>query len=251
VSEAPALHQRIGAEISGKIRSGEWPPGFRIPFEHELTRQYGCARATVNKAVQALAAAGLVERRRRAGTFVARPRIHSAVLEIPDIEGEITRRGRSYAYELLDATTHIVDPGDPDVAALGVSVGLLDVRCRHVADGRPFAFEERVINLTSVPEAAGADFTTEAPGAWLRAHVAWTQARHQISAVNPGPVVARRLGVRTTTACLCVKRWTWRQDVGVTFVRHTFPGDAYDLVANFTPGPSLGTASRSDRVRSA
>ena len=236
MSEPPALHQRIGADISRKIRSGEWPPGFRIPFEHELTHQYGCARATVNKAVQALATAGLVERRRRAGTFVVRPRIHSAVLDIPDIEGEITRRGLSYAYELLGATTHVAAQGDPDIAALGASGGVLDLKCRHVADGRPFAFEARVIDLTSVPEAMAADFSVDAPGAWLRAHVAWTEARHQISAVNPDPAVARRLGVRTTTACLCVKRWTWRQGVGVTFVRHTFPGDAYDLIASFTPG---------------
>ena len=235
MSEAQALHLRIGADLSARIRSGEWPPGFRIPFEHELTRQYGCARATVNKAVQALAAAGLVERRRRAGTFVVRPRIHSAVLEIPDIEGEITRRGQGYGYELIGAVTHPVDPADPDVAAMGAAGRMLDLRCRHVADGRPFAFEERLINLASVPEAASADFTTEAPGAWLRAHVAWTEARHQISAVNPDPAVARRLGVRTTTACLCVKRWTWRQGVGVTYVRQTFPGDAYDLVASFTP----------------
>ncbi len=236
MSERTALHQRIGADISGKIRSGEWPPGYRIPFEHELTRQYGCARATVNKAVQALAAAGLVERRRRAGTFVVRPRIYSAVLEIPDIAGEITRRGRSYAYEFLGGVTRAAALGDVDMAALGAAGSLLDLRCRHVADGRPFAFEERVINLTSVPEAAGADFTVEAPGAWLRAHVAWSEARHQISAINPALAVARLLGLRTSTACLCVRRWTWRQGVGVTFVRHTFPGDAYDLIANFAPG---------------
>jgi GntR family histidine utilization transcriptional repressor len=242
VSEALALHQRIGADISDKIRSGAWPPGFRIPFEHELTRQYGCARATVNKAVQALAAAGLVERRRRAGTFVVRPRIHSAVLEIPDIEGEVTRRGQIYAYELLCADPHGIDPDDPDVAMLGASDRWLKLRCRHVADGRAFAFEERVINLTDVPQAAAADFSREAPGAWLRARVAWTEARHQISAINPNAQVARSLGVRTTTACLCVKRWTWRQGVGITFVRQVFPGDAYDLVASFTPGcPAVPT----------
>jgi GntR family histidine utilization transcriptional repressor len=93
-----------------------------------------------------------------------------------------------------------------------------------------------VINLTNVPDAAAADFSNEAPGAWLRTHVPWTEARHQISAVNPDVDVARHLGLRNTTACLLVKRWTWRQGVGVTFVRQTFPGDAYDLVASFTPG---------------
>ena len=83
-----ALHQRISLDLEANIRSGAWPPGFRIPFEHELTAQYGCARATVNKAVSALVAAGLIERRRRAGSFVARPHLQSAVLEIPDIQAD-------------------------------------------------------------------------------------------------------------------------------------------------------------------
>lgn len=231
-----ALHERIGAEVTARIRSGEWPPGFRIPFEHELMRQYDCARGTVNKAVQALAAAGLVERRRRAGTFVARPRIQSAVLQIPDIEAEVTRRGQAYGYELITRRERAADAGDPDVALMGSVGRLLDVQCRHFADGTPFAFEERLINLESVPEAAGADFATTAPGAWLRAHVAWTQARHQVFAINPDPAVARRLGLKTSVACLCVKRWTWRAGAGVTFVRQVFPGDAYDLVATFSPG---------------
>lgn len=233
---ADALHLRIGADLSAKIRSGEWPPGFRIPYEHELTRQYDCARATVNKAVQALAAAGLVERRRRAGTFVTRPRIQSAVLEIPDIEAEITRRGQVYGYRLIDAAKNRANDEDPDISALSARSPVLAARCLHFAGDRAFAFEARLINLASVPEAASADFAIESPGAWLRTHVVWTEARQQISAVNPEPAIARHLGVRPSTACLCVRRWTWRRGVGVTFVRQIFPGDAYDLIASFTPG---------------
>lgn len=236
MTDTPALHRRIGADIARKIRSGEWPPGYRIPFEHELTRQYDCARATVNRAVQALAAAGLVERRRRAGTFVMRPRIHSAVLEITDIEGEITRRGQAYAYQMLARETQSADPEDPDTAILGATGAVLSLRCRHFADGKPFAVEQRLIDLVTVPEAAGADFSDQAPGTWLRAQVVWTEARHLISAINPEAGLARQLGVRTSTACLCIKRWTWRQGAGVTAVRQVFPGDSYDLVASFTPG---------------
>ncbi len=231
-----AIHDRIGADLAGKIRSGEWPPGFRIPFEHELMRQYTCARGTVTRAVQALAAAGLVERRRRAGTFVARPRIQSAVLEIPDIEAEVTRRGQTYGYELMGRRETRADRSDPDVALMGSVDRVLAVSCRHLADLRPFALEDRLISLDTVPEAAAADFAAVAPGAWLRAHVAWTQARHQICAINPDFGAARKLEVKQTTACLCVKRWTWRAGTGVTFVRQVFRGDAYDLVATFSPG---------------
>ena len=89
------LHQRIVSEIEGRIVSGEWPPGHRIPFEHELMVRYGCSRMTVNKALSELAQADLIERRRRAGTFVRRPKFLSAVLQITDIRAEITALGRS------------------------------------------------------------------------------------------------------------------------------------------------------------
>ena len=62
------LHLRIQNDVERSILSGEWPPGHRIPFEHELTVQYGCSRMTVNKALTDLVKRGLIERRRKAGT---------------------------------------------------------------------------------------------------------------------------------------------------------------------------------------
>lgn len=229
-----ALHQRITADIEDKIRSGVWPPGFRIPFEHELTAQYGCARATVNKAVSVLAAAGLIERRRRAGSFVARPHIQSAVLQIPDIEAAVSRRGQTYGYELISRDLRRFDPADAEEARMGDAPGL-EIRCLHFADGRPLAFEHRILNLDASPQAEAADFSVISPGAWLLQHVAWTEGEHRISAINPKPAEARLLKIRPAEACLCVRRWTWRGGEGITFVRQIFPGDAYDLVARFTP----------------
>ncbi len=43
-SESQSLHERIKGDISTRILSGEWQPGRRIPFEHELTVEYA-ARA--------------------------------------------------------------------------------------------------------------------------------------------------------------------------------------------------------------
>ena len=94
-ADRPTLHQRIRADIEKRILKGAWRPGHRIPFEHELMEQYGCARMTVNKAISSLVATGLIVRRRRVGSFVAEPRAHSAVLEIPDIRR--AARGRAEA----------------------------------------------------------------------------------------------------------------------------------------------------------
>lgn len=78
-----ALYQRIRGDIESRILSGDWPPGHRVPFEHELMESYDCSRMTVNKVLSALAVAGLVERRRRAGSFVSRPRVQSAICKFP------------------------------------------------------------------------------------------------------------------------------------------------------------------------
>ena len=64
---AGTLYKTIRQDIERRILTGEWPPGHRIPFEHEIMARYGCSRMTVNKALSELAQADLIERRRRAG----------------------------------------------------------------------------------------------------------------------------------------------------------------------------------------
>ena len=76
------LYQKIRDAIETKIMSGALRPGDRIPIEHELMAEYGCSRMTVNKALSSLAAAGLISRQRRRGSFVNR-----AGILIPDQPG--------------------------------------------------------------------------------------------------------------------------------------------------------------------
>ncbi len=74
--------------------------------------RYGCSRMTVSKALSELAQADLIERRRRAGTFVRRPKFLSAVLKITDIRAEITALGRSYGYR-ADQVARAASPTPP------------------------------------------------------------------------------------------------------------------------------------------
>ncbi|MFI5014143.1 MAG: histidine utilization repressor [Hyphomicrobiales bacterium] len=229
------LHSRIRTEIEGKILSGEWPPGHRVPFEHELMAGYACSRMTVNKVLSGLAEAGLIERRRRAGSFVRRPQFQSAVLQIRDIKAEISSRGQSYGYELLRQRRRKANAADRRELSVGGKVEVMALRCRHLADGRPFALEERLINLTAIPAGESIDFSAEPPGTWLLLHVPWTEAEHHISATEAGPELAKRLAVPPGSACLVMRRRTWRSGETVTAVRLTFPGASYHLVARFTP----------------
>ena len=232
----PPLHERIRGELEARILSGAWPPGHRMPFESELMDAYGCSRMTVNKAMSALAAAGLVVRRRRAGSFVARPRIHSAVLDIPDIQSQITARGEAYGFRLLSRRRRAPARADADEQALAGGGALLALRGLHLAAGRPFALEERLISLRAAPAAEAADFAAVSPGAWLLEHVAWTEAENRISALNADAAIAEALDIAPGAACLAVERRTWRAGERITNVRLLFPGEAYELVARFGPG---------------
>lgn len=221
------VEARIRRDIEARIHSGEWKPGHRIPFEHELVATYGCARATVSKALGGLAKDGLIERRRKAGSFVARPQVHSAVLEVPDLAQVIAARGEDYRWQLTDRRA-ADDAGEVPLPALMVE-GM------HFGGGEPFALERRVIALSAVPDAAQESFTDIAPGTWLLHHVPWTAARHRIRAVEASAAEAKALGLRPRGACLELERTTWRAGQIVTHVRQLFRGDRYDLVAEFRP----------------
>ena len=240
-----SLHRRIYADLEGRILSGDLSPGDRIPFEHELTERYGCSRMTVSKAISELAGRGLVTRRRRAGTFVAQPKAHAAVLAIPDLRAEVIERGQAYGYVLLARIER--EPEGAEEIELASGGRLLDLTCLHSADGAPLALEHRLIALGVAPQSIGVDFQTVPPGSWLLDSAPWTEAENRISAIAADARAARLLELKPGAACLCVERRTWRDGQGVTRVWQTFPGDRYDLVARFSSAHSPVLAKEARR----
>jgi GntR family transcriptional regulator, histidine utilization repressor len=230
-----SLHRRILADIEARILSGDWPPGHRIPFEHELTTQYGCSRMTVSKVLTQLARAGLVARRRRAGTFVTRPHSQAAVLEIHDIKAEAAALGLAYRFEIAARRKRKSLHSDRARFEPQTRCILIDVTCRHFAGPQPFCLEERLINLSAVPEAGDEAFAELSPGAWLVQRVPWTAAEHRIRATGADQRTAAALGLAEGAPCLVIERRTWRAIEQVTYVRLTYPADAHELVARFAP----------------
>ncbi|MDJ0278056.1 UTRA domain-containing protein [Sphingomonas sp. 2R-10] len=230
------LHVRIRADIEHRIMSGALKPGDRIPFEHELMTAYGCSRMTVNKALSGLMAAGLIVRRRRAGSFVAPQRIDMAALAIPDMRTEIEARGATHGLKLLTREITIKSDGIAIGMQAAPGTRLLELLCVHLADTQPFALERRVINLAEVPPAEAIDFGTIAPGSWLLENIPWTEAENRISARKAGHD-APHLGIASSTPCLALERKTWRNDAQVTHVLQSFPSEEFSLVAKFSSTP--------------
>jgi len=229
----PTLHQRILNDIEGRIFSGEWPPGYHLPFEVDLAAQYGCSRMTVNKVMAQLAQSGLIERRRKSGTFVAFRRSESAVLGIRDVRSEVESLGLAYEYRLLSRIARISSHSDMHRLGLAAPAEIVWVHCLHLSGGHAFCVEDRVIDAGVVPSALDHDFAFDPPGPWLVGAVPWSIAEHRIYAVSAGSAESAQLNITLGSACLVVERQTWVGGVSVTHVRLTYPGDRHRLVAQF------------------
>ncbi|MBF9196861.1 histidine utilization repressor [Microvirga terrestris] len=229
------LHQRIRDDIEAKIMSGEWPPGHRIPFEHELMAEYGCSRMTVNKVLSTLAANGLITRRRRAGTVVAEPSSQQAVLQIQDFALEAARAGVEYRFKILSRSIESIDAAAAQRTGLPAGTEMLCLSTLHIMDDVPQALEQRLIDLATVPEADKEPFKDSPPGTWLLRRVPWTDAEHIVRAVNADGAMAKKLQIQKGAACLMLERRTWQAGAFVTEARITYPGDRHQLVGRFSP----------------
>ena len=81
----PTIYKKIRLDIERRILSGDWPPGHRIPFEHELTTLYGAYRKGLESPLPALPVAGkggnLPSLSSKVSRFVSSKRVHVAVVQ--------------------------------------------------------------------------------------------------------------------------------------------------------------------------
>ncbi len=237
---AGPLHEQIRRAIAAKIINQHWRPGHRIPFESELAAGLKTSRMTVNRALSALAADGLVVRRRKAGSFVAGQSAIHAPLTILSPEREVARMGLSHRFDLRSRRMRDFDPDTDGTAGFARGEKLLHLVCLHHAGDEPFLLEDRLVSLTAVPQAAEVDFSARSPGSWLLEHVPWNEAEHEITAIAADTPTARALAIDPGAPCLSIQRRTWHGDTPtratVTAVRLTYPGAAKKLVGRFRPG---------------
>ena len=231
--EGIPLYQSIKTEMREWIQTGIWKPGSLIPGEAMLAKQFGCARATVNRALQELAAEGKLDRRRKAGTRVIMPKGRTVNFEIPRVRLEIEETGATYRYALL--LREIVIPPADVLSKLEISpeVLTLHLRCLHYSNEAPFQFEDRWINLKTIPEAEQEKFEKISPNEWLVKHVPWTDAEHIISANNADVEKAELLSLAERDALFVIQRRTWRKENLVTYVRLYYPGRFYQMRTKF------------------
>ena len=210
--------QEARDEALARIRARDWAPGERIPDEAALAEDWGCARATVNRALRDLAEQGYLERRRKGGTRVPLTPVRRATLTIPIIRQDIEERGQMPGYRLLSDT---VEPAPEALQAVMGTLPLRHICALHLADEAPFCLEDRWLNPTV---ADGVDFTALSPNEWLVGNVSYAEGTLAFHALTADAAQAQALNCPPGTALLALDRST-RAETPITWVRLTYaPG---------------------------
>jgi GntR family transcriptional regulator len=64
-------YERVAAEITRRIETGEWPPGHQLPRILDLAAEYGTGQTTIKNAFMMLRQRGLIRGQQGKGVFVA------------------------------------------------------------------------------------------------------------------------------------------------------------------------------------
>jgi GntR family histidine utilization transcriptional repressor len=199
----------IRDSIRSMILNSTYGPGDKLPRDEEFALQFGCARSTVHRAMRDLAQSGVVERKRRGGTTVRRDPVTRATLDIPITRLEVERRGSQYRHRLLRKS---VQPTPPAIMAnfdLSEPRDMLRVEALHLADNRPYIFEDRWICLETVPEIADVDLTQENANEWLVRNRPYSRCDLRLYARKATPGDQDVLQSHEGDALFVMERTTW------------------------------------------
>jgi GntR family phosphonate transport system transcriptional regulator len=150
-----ALWRQIEVAMEGAIRTGEHPPGARLPTEQELAVRFGVNRHTLRRAMESLEGRGLISIEQGRGSFVSED-----VLDYPlgprTRFSEIIRAqnrepaGRILAIETLPAPRRIAELLELRPGSRVVRVGRLSL-----ADNRPVLLGMHHFPAARFPSIAG------------------------------------------------------------------------------------------------
>lgn len=207
--------------IRARIVARDYALGARLPRDEDIAQELGCTRTTVHRAMQDLAAAGLIDRKRKGGTHVLADPITRATIDIPVTRSEVEALGRAYAHRMI--STHRAPSHAPIMARFGAAQPreMLQITALHLADARPYMLEDRWVDLATCPEIMTVDFAQISANEWLVRHKPYTRVEMRFFAINADAGIAAQLGCNVGQALLTLERTTWLEAAPITTVQAT------------------------------
>jgi GntR family transcriptional regulator len=211
LSHAP-LYAQVEATLAGEIAGAALASGCQLPPENSLIERFGVSRTTVRKAIENLAARGLVEIRRGKGTFVAEPKIRQDLTELSGFVEDMNAQGRTPTARLLDKRPVRADASVAEHLNVPLGTQVYRIERVRLADGVAMSFDETYLPLEIGEQVASNDLETEPIFSLLedKYDMPLVEAQYQLEAVTASDHVAQALGIATGSPIFLIERTSYR-----------------------------------------
>ncbi|WP_438513637.1 histidine utilization repressor [Craterilacuibacter sp.] len=221
--------QHIKDHILDGIHRHLYVAGCKIPSELQLAQDFGVSRMTVNKALCELADEGVLLRFAGDGTYVAENKIAAPLLDMNNIQQEISARSHQHVAELVHLYALEADAETAQYLETEPGTALYYSLIVHREDGQAVQLEERFVQAQWAPGYLQQDFSAQTPNEFLLKNSQLTDAEHTIRAVMPATREQLLLEIGAQEPCLLVLRRSWSHKNLVSFAKLWHPGNRYSL----------------------
>ncbi len=135
------IYQRLRDEFARLIATQQWRPGEAVPAERTLAAAYEVAPGTVRRAIEALVAEGLLERRQGKGTFVRRADFTASLFRFFRFQGAEGER-RVPASRNLTIEPRLTPAEVAEKLRLPKGAATIQLSRLRLVDDTPVLFEE-------------------------------------------------------------------------------------------------------------
>ena len=120
----------------------------------------------------------------------------------------------------------------PVMARFGIQqpAQMLHVKALHLADNRPYIFEDRWVDTQSTPDILNVNLEVESANEWLVRNKPYSRVDVRFYAMNAEVECAELLATRAGEALLVIERTTWIGDIPITSVQ-AVAAPGYQLTA--------------------
>jgi GntR family transcriptional regulator len=223
------LYWELADRVAAAVVRGDLRTGEALPPERILSARLGLSRTTVRKALEELAARGLVASRHGSGTYIA-ARIDQPLARLSSFSEDMRSRGHEPGGVWVERQIRL--PSPDEIVALGLASGkqvTSFVRVRQ-ADGEPLAVERAVIPADKLPDPEAVSSSLYA--ALQASGFAPVRALQRLRAAAATQPDARLLGIEPGSPVMATVRHSYLADgTPIEFTRSTYRGDRYDFVA--------------------
>ncbi len=205
------LYAQVRAALVERLISKVWSPGSMLPSEFRIAEELGVSQGTVRKALDEMAASGLLVRKQGRGTFVAEAADNEVLFRfyrlVPNGQDGLSAKGFPESI-FLERKRARANSREQTIFQIGGTETVWRLQRIRSVNAEPVLWEELVLPSSSFPDIEQVD---PLPNNIYQLYssrfgIIVAHVHEELRAVNASAAVAGHLGIAEGTALLEIDR---------------------------------------------